>query len=160
MNLASFVSGAWKEGTGAGTALVDPVTGEELARASTEGINLGAAMDHAREVGGPALRAMTFAERGQLLRSISETLVANRDAYAEIALKNSGNTKIDAAIDIDGGTGTLMFYSGIGKRLGETRNLRDPGMERMGKDDAFQALHLWMPLTGCGVHINAFNFPS
>jgi 3,4-dehydroadipyl-CoA semialdehyde dehydrogenase len=160
MKLASYVSGAWQEGAGEGTPLVDPVTGEELARASTDGVDLAAALDHARAVGGPALRALTFAERGQLLRAVSDTLLANRDAYGEIALRNSGNTKIDAAIDIDGGTATLMFYSGVGKRLGETRNLRDAGLERLGKDEAFQALHLWVPLTGCAVHINAFNFPS
>ncbi len=160
MNLASYVGGEWVEGGGDGAPLCDPVSGEEIARASTDGIDIGAALDYARTVGGPNLRALGFAERGQLLRAVAETLSANRDAYAEIALRNSGNTKIDAAIDIDGATGTLMFYASIAKRLGDAKTLRDPGLERMGKDEGFQALHLWLPLTGAAIHINAFNFPS
>lgn len=160
MKISSYVHGEWAEGTDAATALVDPVTGEELARATSEGIDIGRALEYSRSVGGPAMRAMSYAERGALLRSAAETLMANRDKYGEIALKNSGNTKIDAAIDIDGGTGTLMYYSGIGKRLGDATSLRDAGFDRMGKDENFQALHLWVPLRGAGVHINAFKFPS
>lgn len=160
MNIANHIHGEWIEGKGPGVPLVDPVTGEELARASSDGIDVAKALTYARETGGRALRAMSFAERGAMLRAASETMIKNRDKYSEIALKNSGNTSIDAAIDIDGGTGTLMFYSSIGKRLGDATTLRDVGFERMGKDEAFQVLHLWVPLRGVGVHINAFNFPS
>lgn len=160
MKLANYVSGKWVEGKGDGVPLVDPVTGEVLARATSDGIDLAAALDHARTKGGPALRAMTFAERGGLLRAIADALTAKRDDYFDIALRNSGNTKIDAAIDIDGGIGTLKFYASVAKGLGAARYLRDAGYERLGKDEAFQAMHLWVPLHGVGVHINAFNFPS
>jgi 3,4-dehydroadipyl-CoA semialdehyde dehydrogenase len=160
MKLKNYVSGQWIEGKGAGTALVDPVTGEELARASTEGVDYRAALDHARRVGGPNLRKLSFAERAALLGKVSETLVANRDKYFAIAQANSGNTKIDAMIDVDGGSGTLKYYSAIGKVLGEARYLRDGGFERFGKDDTFQAVHIRVPIEGVAVHINAFNFPS
>lgn len=160
MKLKNYVGGQWVEGRGAGAALVDPVTGEELARASTEGVDYRAALDHARRVGGPALRKMSFAERAALLGKIAETLIANRDKYFGLALANSGNTKIDATIDVDGGSGTLKYYSAIGKSLGEAKYLRDGGFERFGKDDTFQALHIRVPLEGVAVHVNAFNFPS
>ncbi len=160
MKLANYVGGRWVEGAGDGTKLVDPVTGEELARASTQGVDFAAALDHARKVGGPALRAMSFAERAAMVGKIVETLTANRDAYGEIALRNSGNTKTDAAIDIDGAIGTARFYARAAGALGEARILRDGGLIRMGRDEAFQALHVGVPLAGVAIHINAFNFPA
>ena len=160
MKLSSYVSGAWVEGEDEGAPLVDPVTGEELARASTSGIDIGTAMAYGREVGGPALRAMTYAERAELVGAVAETLTANRDAYAEIALANSGNTKVDAAIDIDGGIGTLQFFARLGAKLGDARALRDGRLDRLSREETFQALHLSVPIRGLAVHVNAFNFPS
>ncbi len=160
MKLANYVAGKWIEGQGGGVALIDPVTGEELARATSDGIDFAAALDYARTKAGPALRALTYAERGGLLRAIADVLTAKRDEYFDIALRNSGNTKVDAAIDIDGGIGTLKYYAGVAKGLGGARCLRDAGYDRLGKDEAFQAMHLWVPLHGVGIHINAFNFPS
>ncbi len=160
MNLSSYVSGTWVEGNDEGTALVDPVTGEELARASTAGIDIAAAMAHGREKGGPSLRAMTYGERAQLIGSIAELLSANREAYGEIALANSGNTKIDAAIDIDGGIGTLQYFARLGGKLGDARALRDGGFDRLSREENFQAMHLSVPIRGLAVHVNAFNFPS
>jgi 3,4-dehydroadipyl-CoA semialdehyde dehydrogenase len=160
MKLSSYVGGTWVEGNDEGAALVDPVTGEELARASTAGIDIGAAMAYGRGTGGPALRAMTYAERAKLIGSIAETLGANRDAYGEIALANSGNTKIDAAIDIDGGIGTLQFFARLGEKLGDARALRDGRFERLSREESFQAMHLAVTIRGVAVHVNAFNFPS
>jgi 3,4-dehydroadipyl-CoA semialdehyde dehydrogenase len=160
MKLKNYVGGAWVEGQGAGAALIDPTTGAELARASTEGLDWAAALDHARRVGGPALRALSFAERAALLGRVADVLVANREKYAGLAVANSGNTKIDAAIDIDGGSGTLRYYAAIGKGLGAAKILRDGGFERFGKDETFSAIHLRVPIEGVAVHINAYNFPS
>ena len=160
MNLANYVGGRWIEGGGEGTPLIDPVLGTELARASTQGIDFAAALAFARGTGGPALRAMNFAERAGVLGKIAETLQAKRDAYGEIALANSGNTKPDAAIDIDGAIGTLRYYARAAAPLGTARTLRDGGLIRMGRDEGFQALHVGVPLRGVAIHINAFNFPA
>jgi 3,4-dehydroadipyl-CoA semialdehyde dehydrogenase len=160
MKLGSYVSGAWTDGGGEGVALVDPVLGDELARASSEGIDLGAALDHARKMGGPALRKLTYAERGALLKSFADTLSENRDAYYATALANSGNTKADAAVDIEGAIFTLGYYAGLGAKLGDVRALHGGGFDRLAKDKAFQAVHIAVPLEGVAVHINAFNFPA
>jgi 3,4-dehydroadipyl-CoA semialdehyde dehydrogenase len=160
MKLASYVGGGWAEGGGEGVALTDPVLGDELARASSEGIDIGGAMDYARDIGGPALRRLSFAERAGLLKGIADTLGTNRDGYFETALANSGNTKIDAAIDIDGAIGTVKFFARLGESLGERRNLSDGGFDRLARDEAFQAMHLSVPIEGVAIHINAFNFPS
>jgi 3,4-dehydroadipyl-CoA semialdehyde dehydrogenase len=160
MKLANYVQGRWVEGIGSGTPLIDPVLGTELARASTEGVDMKAALDYARTTGGPALRKLSYGERAALLGKIVEVLNANKDKYQATALANSGNTKIDAAIDIDGGSGTLFYYSRLGAKLGDKRALRDGAFDRLGKDEAFQAMHIAAPLQGVAIHINAFNFPS
>jgi 3,4-dehydroadipyl-CoA semialdehyde dehydrogenase len=154
------VSGRWVEGSDQGTALIDPVLGTELARASTTGVDVGAALAFAREKGGAALREMTFAQRGALIKAIADVLTAKRDSYFAIAQANSGNTKIDAAIDIDGGIGTLKYIARLGETLGAAKYLKDGKLERLSRDEAFQATHIEVPIRGVGIHINAFNFPS
>lgn len=158
--LRNYIVDAWRDGAGDGAALVNPSTGAELARASTQGIDMEAALRHGRMVGGTALQAMSFAERAALLSSIADVLGENRDRYVNIARENSGNTQVDAAIDIDGGSGTLKYYGAIGKGLGDATVMRDGNLERFGKDDTFQAVHLRVPVQGVAIHINAFNFPS
>lgn len=160
MKLASYVGGEWVQGRGEGSPLRDPVLGTELARASTEGVDMGAALAHARAKGGPALKAMTYAKRAEMLGRIAEVLTANRDRYFATAQANSGNTQADAAIDVDGGSGTVKYYSFVGKALGERTHLTDGAFDRLGKDEAFQAVHVAVPVAGAAIHINAFNFPS
>ena len=100
MKLANFVGGEWKEGTGAGEPLIDPVTGDELARVSSSGIDVEAALAFARSVGGPALRKLTYGQRAELLAKMGELLTANRDEYFRISLLNSGTTQADASFDV------------------------------------------------------------
>ena len=158
--LESYLSGAWRRGEGVETELVDPVHGTVLATASARGLALKAALDHARGHGGPALRALSFAERAKLIGAVADVLIANRANYETIAIANSGNTKIDAAIDIDGGIGTLKYYARLGGSLGGATFLLDEKPVRLAKAENYQAMHLMAPRHGVAVHINAFNFPS
>jgi 3,4-dehydroadipyl-CoA semialdehyde dehydrogenase len=158
--LESFVGGRWSPGDGVETELVDPVNGSVLATASARGVDLAAALDFARQRGGPALRALTFAQRAKLIGAVADVLVANRAHYEAIAIANSGNTKIDAAIDIDGGIGTLKYYARLGATLADASVLVDDKPVRLSKAENFLAVHLLMPRRGVAVHINAFNFPS
>jgi len=158
--LESYLSGAWRRGEGVDTELVDPVHGNVLATASARGLDLKAALNHARKRGGPALRALSFAERAKLIGAVADVLIADRPKYEAIAIANSGNTKIDAAIDIDGGIGTLKYYARLGGSLGGATFLLDEKPVRLAKAENFQAIHLLAPRHGVAVHINAFNFPS
>jgi len=160
MKLANYTGGRWTEGRGNGAALHDPVLGTELARASTDGIDFPAALDHGRRTGGPALRALGYADRAVLLGKIAEVLSANRADYFEIALANSGSSEADASIDIDGAIFTLKYYARAGAALGGARCLKDGELVRLAKDEAFQALHVAQPLRGVAILINAFNFPA
>jgi 3,4-dehydroadipyl-CoA semialdehyde dehydrogenase len=157
-HLESYLSGRWMRGEGVETRLVDPVKGDELATASTKGVDLKAALQFARTQGQGGLRTMSYAERGKLVGAVADVLIANRARYEDIAIANSGNTKTDAAIDIDGGIGTLKYYARLGAGLGDARMLLDEKPVRLAKAENYQAIHLMMPRRA--IHINAFNFPS
>src|ERR1700716_85662 len=159
-HLESYLSGRWVRGDGVETRLVAPVEGDELATVSAKGVDLGAALDYARRLGQGGLRNLSYAERGKLIGAVADVLVANRARYEEIAIANSGNTKMDAAIDIDGGIGTLKYYARLGAGLGDARMLLDEKPVRLAKAENYQAIHLMVPRRGVAIHINAFNFPS
>ena len=158
--LSNFISGTWQDGTGAGTPLLDPVLGTELARVDATGLDLEAGFAFAREQGGAALRALSYAQRAALLGAAVKVLQANRDAYYEIATANSGTVKNDSAVDIDGGIFTLSTYAKLGETLGERRHLQDGEAARLGKDPLFQSQHVQVPTRRVALFINAFNFPS
>jgi 3,4-dehydroadipyl-CoA semialdehyde dehydrogenase len=159
-NLESYLSGRWMRGEGVETRLVDPVKGDELATVSAKGIDLAEALAFARMHGQAGLRSLSYAQRGKLIGAVADVLAANRARYEDIAIANSGNTRTDAAIDIDGGIGTLKYYARLGSGLGEAQTLLDEKPVRLAKAENFQAIHLMLPRRGVAIHINAFNFPS
>lgn len=157
--LRSHLGGRWVSGRGPGTPLHDPATGARIATASTEGLDLAAALAFARATGGPALRALTFAERGGLLAATAKALHAIRDDLIRLSTLNTGTTRSDSKFDVDGATATLGAYAEIGAGLGSRRWLADGAIENIGRSPRFAGGHVKMPLRGVAVHINAFNFP-
>ncbi|MEX8517693.1 MAG: 3,4-dehydroadipyl-CoA semialdehyde dehydrogenase [Leptothrix sp. (in: b-proteobacteria)] len=158
--LANHLGGRWTTGSGAGTALFDPVLGTELVRVDAGGLDLAAGFDFARRQGGAALRALTYRQRAGLLSAIVKVLQTNRDAYYEIATANSGTVKNDSAVDIDGAIYTLGVYAKLGDGLGDARVLLDGEVTALAKGGVFGSQHVQVPTTGLALFINAFNFPS
>jgi oxepin-CoA hydrolase/3-oxo-5,6-dehydrosuberyl-CoA semialdehyde dehydrogenase len=160
VKLRSFVSGQWHEGSGKTVTLRNPATEEPLAETSTEDIDFGAALEHARSVGGPALRSMTFAERAEKLQALYEVLFANREEFIELSIMNGGNTRNDAKFDVDGATATLLAYVDVGKQLGDRYLINDGESIQIGRTPRYAGRHILTPLQGTAVHVNAFNFPA
>ena len=158
--LRSHVAGRWIAGTGAPQTLLNPTTEEPLAQASSEGIDLKAALDYARTTGGPALRAMSFAERGIALKAVADAMQSEREALLDLAIANGGNTRSDAKFDVDGAIATLLAYSEWGMSLGSNRWLADGEGIQLGRSARFHGQHISVPRHGVAVHINAFNFPA
>jgi len=159
MNLQSYLQDQWVSGQDEGQALHDPATGEVIARTSTRGLDLAGALQHCRVTGGPALRALTFAERGALLTALSKAIHSHRDELLEVSRQNTGTTLKDAKFDVDGGTATMAAYGKLGEELGERRFLLDGEQEVVGRSPRFCGQHIMVPRHGVAVHINAFNFP-
>jgi oxepin-CoA hydrolase/3-oxo-5,6-dehydrosuberyl-CoA semialdehyde dehydrogenase len=158
--LESYVAGEWIPARGKVQVLVNPATEEPIAEAGTEGIDLHQALEFARAEGGPALRALTFAQRGDILRAMSRAIHQHRDALLEDAIRNGGNTRGDAKFDIDGASGTLAYYADLGAQLGGERILIDGDGIQLGRSPRFFGQHILVPRPGVAVHVNAFNFPA
>ncbi len=157
--LSSYVSGSWHVPTDEGAPLKDAVTGEEVARISTTGIDLGAALEYGRRVGGPALRALTFHQRAVMLKALGLHLREHRDELYALSAR-TGATRVDSQIDVDGGIGVLLSYASKGKReLPNDTILVEGAVEPLSKGGTFVGQHICTPLTGIAVQINAFNFP-
>lgn len=158
-NLKSYVCGAWHSAAD-GKPLVNPTTEEVLAESNTSGIDFGETLAFARRTGGPALNALTFAQRGELLGAMSKAIHAEREALIEVAIANGGNTRSDAKFDLDGATFTLSHYAKLGASLGDTRVMLDGEAEGLTRSPRYVGQHVRVPLTGAAIHINAYNFPA
>ena len=157
--LESYVCGRWVAGEKQGVPLLDASTGAAVAFIDSTGVDFAAALAYGRQVGGPNLRALSFHERAQMLKSLGQVLMDMKEEfYAESAL--TGATRADGWVDIEGGIGTMLSYSSKARReLPNTRVLTDGDVELLSKDNSFSAQHILTPLHGIAVHINAFNFP-
>jgi oxepin-CoA hydrolase/3-oxo-5,6-dehydrosuberyl-CoA semialdehyde dehydrogenase len=157
--LQSYVNGEWVAGSGRSTDLFHAVTGEKITEASTGGIDFAQMVHHARTVGGPALRKLTFHERARRLKALASHLMAGKEAFYLVSAM-TGATKADSWIDIEGGIGTLFAYASRGRReLPDETFYIDGNTEALSKGGSFVGRHICVPMEGVAVHINAFNFP-
>ncbi len=157
--LENYVEGRWRAGDGDGRVLRSAVSGAAVAEITSEGIDFGAALDHARKVGGPALRRFTFHERALMLKALAKHLNAQKAAFYALSTE-TGATKKDGWIDIDGGISTMFVYSSKGRReMPNGKVFLDGPPEMLSRNGTFVGQHVCTPLPGAAVHINAFNFP-
>lgn len=160
VELTSYVTGRWHRGTESVQELTDASTEAVLATVGSGGIDFAEVLRHAREVGGPALRALSFAERGALLKAASAAIHEHREELLDISAANAGTTRGDGKFDIDGATGTLAAYAYTGKSLGDRGFLSDGEGIQLGRTARWWGQHIHVPRHGAAVHINAFNFPA
>ncbi|MGY1620799.1 phenylacetic acid degradation bifunctional protein PaaZ [Geodermatophilus sp. SYSU D00965] len=157
--LESYVAGRWYAAPDEGTPIADAVTGETVVRVSSTGLDVPAMLDHARTVGGPALRELTFHQRAGLLKQLGLKLMAGKDEFYALS-RRTGATDRDSAVDVDGGFGTLLSYASKGRReLPDDTVVLDGPVEPLGRRGTFAGQHLYTPLRGVAVQVNAFNFP-
>ncbi|QKW31583.1 phenylacetic acid degradation bifunctional protein PaaZ [Nocardiopsis flavescens] len=157
--LQSYALGSWFTPTDGGEPLADANTGETVARMSQNGPDVSAMVDYARTVGGPALRALTFHQRANLLKALAQHLMQYKEEFYALSHR-TGATKRDSAVDIDGGFGTLFSFSSKGRReLPNSTVILDGPLERLSREGTFAGQHVYTSRPGVAVQINAFNFP-
>ena len=158
MKLKNYALGKWTAGKGSGAPLYNAITGETVATASSAGLDFDEMMKYGREVGNPALRKMTFHERGRMLKKLALYLHKRREQFYPISYW-TGATKADSWIDIDGGIGTLFAYASLRKKFPNESYYVDGEMAGLSKGGTFIGQHIMVPKRGVAIHINAFNFP-
>ncbi len=159
MKVRSYVLGQWVEGAGEGAAVRDATTGAVIGQVSSAGINFAQVLDYARNTGGPALRALTFHERANRLKALGKKLLELKEEFYPIS-HQTGATRADSWVDIEGGIGTLLVFASKGTReLPNSHIYVDGAVEKLSKEGTFVGQHICVPLEGAAIHINAFNFP-
>lgn len=157
--LQSYVAGQWFSSPDEGESVADAVTGEEVTRISSRGLDYAAMVDHARTVGAPAIQALTFHQRAGLLKALAKHLGGFKDEFYALSAR-TGATRRDSMVDIDGGIGTVFSYASKGTReLPNDTIVLDGTVETLGKNGTFLGQHLYTSRPGVAVQINAFNFP-
>lgn len=158
MKLKNYVLGQWVEGSGSGQALVDASTGELITMASSEGLDTKAILEYGRSVGGPPLRKMSFHERGRMIKELALHLHKIKDKYYPISYQ-TGATKVDSWIDIEGGIGNLFANASLRRKFPDQPFYVDGEAAPLSKGGSFIGHHIMVPKEGVAIHINAFNFP-
>ena len=156
--LANYITGSWITGDGEGQTLYNAVTGDAVAAASTQGLDFKSITDYARTVGNPALRKMTFHERGNMLKALAIYLRSHLDKFYAVSYQ-TGATKADSWVDIEGGIGNLFANASLRRKLPDEVFAIDGESHNLSKHNTFMGTHILTPKEGVAIHINAFNFP-
>uniref|UniRef100_UPI00286C6F16 aldehyde dehydrogenase family protein n=1 Tax=Sphingomonas sp. TaxID=28214 RepID=UPI00286C6F16 len=157
--LLNYARDQWVAGSGQRADIPSAIDGTIVATTGSGGIDFAAMLHHARTVGGPALRSLTFHQRARIIKGLGLAILAAKESLYELNVA-TGATRKDGWIDIEGGAGTLLSFSSKGRReLPDAHVLLDGDLEPLSKRGSFVGQHIYTPLQGAAVHINAFNFP-
>lgn len=158
LQVQNYICGEWVSGSGIETQAYNAITGDVIAEISSNGIDFGRVLSYGREVGGPALRKMTFQERGRMLKALALFLTDRKENYYKISAL-TGATRVDSWIDIEGGIGNLFANASLRRQFPDLPYYVDGSAAPLSKNGTFIGHHIMVPKQGVAVHINAFNFP-
>ena len=156
--LQNYAAGKWVEGSGKATTLYNSITGEAIYEADSTGLDFSIMLDYARKVGGPALRKMTFHERGRMLKALAMFLNSKKEDFYKVSWA-TGATRVDSWIDIEGGIGNLFAYASLRRQFPDETYYVDGEAAKLSKNGTFIGHHICVPKEGVAIHINAYNFP-
>ncbi|MBO9477053.1 phenylacetic acid degradation bifunctional protein PaaZ [Shimia sp. R11_0] len=157
--VSSFAAGDWIAPSSGARSIASAITGDVIATAGNDALNVQNMLDYGRTLGGPALRKMTFHDRARMLKALALHLREHRKVLYSASF-NTGATQTDHLIDIDGGIGTMLLYASKGRReMPDSCVYLDGEAEQLSRNGTFMGRHICNPLQGVAVHINAFNFP-
>jgi oxepin-CoA hydrolase/3-oxo-5,6-dehydrosuberyl-CoA semialdehyde dehydrogenase len=156
--LKNYICGQWVSGSDEGKVLYNAINGDPIAAATSTGIDFAEVLEYGRNVGNPALRQMTFYQRGLMLKKLALYLHKRKNTYYPISFM-TGATKADSWIDIEGGIGNLFAYASLRRQLGDKPFYVDGDPIDLSKGGNFMGHHIMVPKEGVAVHINAYNFP-
>ena len=156
--LQNYITGKWITGDGDGQILYNAVNGEAIATTTTRGLDFKSIVDYGRKVGNPALRKMTFHERGNMLKALALHLRNHLEQFYSISYL-TGATKADSWVDIEGGIGNLFANASLRRKFPDESFCIDGESHNLGKQNTFMGTHILVPKEGVAIHINAFNFP-
>jgi oxepin-CoA hydrolase/3-oxo-5,6-dehydrosuberyl-CoA semialdehyde dehydrogenase len=145
--LQNYIQGHWVSGSGEATPQYHALTGEVVNTYQSEGLDYGAILDYARVIGNPALRKLTFQERGRMLKALALYLMDRKAHYYQVS-HMTGATRADSWVDIEGGIGNLFANASLRRRFpNETYHVEGETI-RLSKENTFVGHHILTPSAG------------
>lgn len=157
-SLQNYACGQWVSGSGKSQELYNAITGDVVATTSSAGLDFARMCEYGRSVGGPKLRAMTFRQRGLMLKALALHLLAKKELFYQVSWA-TGATRTDSWVDIEGGIGNLFAYASLRRQFPDETFCYDGDVAKLSKNNTFIGHHICVPREGVAIHINAFNFP-
>lgn len=159
MKIESYACGEWFAGNDDGIEVQNALNGESIGQVSSSGLDFADLLNHGRQRGGAALRAMTIHDRANMLKALAKHLLDKKEYFYQVSAM-TGATRADGWVDIEGGIGTVFAYSGIARRELPNETFAVEGdIERLSAKGSFLGRHILTARHGVSLHINAFNFP-
>ncbi len=158
IKIQNYVTGSWVSGDGEELLAENAITGEAFASLSSAGLDYESILNYGRNIGGAALRKMTFQERGRMLKALALHLMERKEKFYVLSAA-TGATRVDSWIDIEGGIGNLFAYASLRKQFPDLPYAFEGETVPLSKGGTFIGHHILVPKRGVAVHINAFNFP-
>ena len=124
----------------------------------SSGLDFSSMMEYARDIGSPALRKLTFQQRGLMLKKLALHLHRVKSKFYPISFQ-TGATKIDSWIDIEGGIGNLFANASLRRQFPDQYFHVEGSAAHLSSNGTFIGHHILVPKQGVAIHINAFNFP-
>jgi oxepin-CoA hydrolase/3-oxo-5,6-dehydrosuberyl-CoA semialdehyde dehydrogenase len=94
-----------------------------------------------------------------MLKELARFLTEHKQEFYALSTE-TGATRSDSWIDIDGGISTLFVFSSKGRReMPNDKVYLDGAPEILSRNGTFVGQHIYTPRLGAALHINAFNFP-
>lgn len=156
--LHHYIQGQWLKGSGDALPQYHALTGEVISTVHSDGLDYAGMLDYARTKGNPALRRLTFHERGRMLKALALYLLERKENYYRIS-HMTGATRADSWVDIEGGIGNLFANASLRRRFPDEPYYVEGETIRLSKENTFVGHHILTPKRGVAIHINAFNFP-
>src|SRR3954464_7235830 len=159
LKLLNYERDQWIAGDGGLSEIPSAIDGSPVAITGSGGVDFAGMLDHARNIGAPALRKLTFPDRARMIKALGLAIMPRKEELYELNYQ-TGATRKDGWIDIEGGAGTLFSFPPKGRReLPDAHVLLDGQLVGLSRQGTFVGQHIYTSLQGAAVHINAFNFP-
>ena len=141
--LENFVLQKWMKGQSGLVDIQSAVTGETVAKTSSNGIDFKEMANYARNVGGPALRAMTVHQRAYMVKDLGLALSARKEELYALN-SHTGATRRDGWVDIEGGGMTLFSASSQARRhFPDAHVILDGHPEQISKTGSWMGQHVY-----------------
>ncbi len=158
-SINSFLLGSWQKPNISKYQFISPIDSIKSYSVFEHNIPSEEILRFSKTEGIRNLQKLNFHDRAKIIKKIALLLDSSKEKLYQLSY-HTGATQKDSYLDIDGGIGTLLVMaSKARKEMDESFIQIDGEIEIISRKGTFLGQHIFSPLKGVAIHINAFNFP-